>query len=158
MTEHKICTMCSKIIQKPPDSIGTGYGQDSDGNILCYNCCAELDKRYMEEHDKITLYLECTTRESGYKKPTGVTNWPRSMHFPAVGYYRSRAHNWGISRTDVWFHDHTGAPWHGILYGDNTQLVHCKRLKHDWRWKDQHNVKDTTFYTPWEHIWGQSRP
>ena len=30
-------------------------------------------------------------------------------------------------RLDVWFYGPDGYIWHGVQYGDNTQIVHCKR-------------------------------
>ena len=72
----------------------------------------------MRNHGKIALYL---TDE-------GVTNWPASLVFP-VRYRRIGRHNWAGKRYDVWFTGPDGKPWHGTQYGDNTQIIHCKRVK-----------------------------
>lgn len=115
------CSKCSQEIIKPNNS-STGYGVDKDNNKVCYACCAVEDKKYMVEHDKITLYL--TIHDNDAK----VTNWPGSLVFDNL-YYTIGRHNWGLPRYDVWFMDHADQNWHGIQIGDNTQLVHCKKLK-----------------------------
>ena len=97
---------------------GTGYGTDGTGARYCYSCCAENDKAYMQESGKITLYL--TER--------GVVNWPGSLVFP-VRHKRTGRHNIAQERTDVWFIGPDGFVWHGVQYGEWTQVLHCKRPK-----------------------------
>jgi hypothetical protein len=92
---------------------------------MCYTCCAEDDKAWMEGHDRITLYLDEHAKPSG-KMNYAVTNWLGSLRFSAR--VSTGGHNWGLVRHDVWFTDHAGAKWWGVHVG-MTDLVHCRKLK-----------------------------
>lgn len=126
-SEHSECT--------------TGYGTDREGKTYCYACCAERDKADMIETGRATLYL--TMPDNHPTKPGNmwgyhyaepipgdctVSNWPGSLklktHCARVG-----GHNMTGKRYDVWFTGPDGANWHGVQYGDNTQICHCRRLK-----------------------------
>lgn len=72
----------------------------------------------MDKHGKTTLYLS-----NGE-----VTNWPGTLRFPLWSSKRGR-HNIAGTRKDVWFKDGSGNMWHGVQYGEFTQICHCKRLK-----------------------------
>lgn len=100
----------------------TGFGKDSDGKTFCYECAADLDREQMETDGKTTLYLCDGDAPRKYK----VTNWPGSLSFN-VGYSKQGRHNMAGTRVDVWFMV-GDRQWHGTQYGENTQLVHCKRL------------------------------
>lgn len=81
-----------------------------------------------------------------YREPTGpsrvapsgcyfdfvIGNWPGTLTFKATGVTRGR-HNWGIPRWDVWFNGPDGHVWHGVNYGNNTQIVHCRRTAKRWK-------------------------
>ena len=56
-----------------------------------------------------------------------LTNWPASLKI-AIGYVRKGRHNMAGTRYDVWFKAY-GHTYHGIQYGENTQLCHCKKIK-----------------------------
>lgn len=123
MTDIKTCSRCGGAIPPPaPGAISTGYGTNEKDEIVCYSCCAEIDKQWMRDKGKITLYL---TGQAGARE---VTNWPGTLRFPARGYKQS-PHNIARYRYDVWFNGPDGHVWHGVQYGDNTQLIHCKRTK-----------------------------
>jgi len=68
-----------------------------------------------------------------YAKNAKVGNWPGSLSFKAK-YMKRGGHNMAGCRYDVWFtvryDDGTVENWHGYRVGDNTQICHCKRLKH----------------------------
>lgn len=115
-----ICTKCNMEINKS-DGCGIGYGIDEDGNKVCYACCAVTDIKQMRTTGRITLYLVKTDRR------LAVTNWPDSLSF-VVSYCKEGRHNIAGVRYDVWFYL-DGQQWHGIQYGNNTQLCHCKRNK-----------------------------
>jgi hypothetical protein len=100
----------------------TGYATDNDGKKFCYACAAEQDKQWMREKGKITLYL--VRNDSGKWE---VINWPGSLRF-SVSFFRLGSHNIAGTRQDVWF-KFEGQQWHGIQYGENTQLCHCKRTR-----------------------------
>jgi len=99
--------------------ISTGYGYDDNGKTFCYTCCAEQDKATMIKTGKITLYLN---------QNLNVGNWPHSLWFP-LRYQKTGHHNIAGKRYDVWFNGPDGFVWHGVQYGDMTQLCHCKRTK-----------------------------
>lgn len=109
------------------ESFTTGYGTDSNGKTACYACCAENDIRHMVETGKTVLYLTIENEFTGHAKAE-VTNWPGSLRFP-VGYVRRGRHNIAGTRADVWFTGPDGKNWHGVMYGDMTQLCHCRRVK-----------------------------
>ena len=111
------CSKCGKT-KVSFSTFTTGYGVDRSTNKpVCYACCAEDDKKQMREKGKIMLYL------SGDK----VTNWPGSLSFP-VQYQTKGRHNIASTRYDVWF-NFEGKVWHGVQYGDMTQIVHCAATK-----------------------------
>ena len=94
-----------------------GYGEKVDGTRHCYECCAKYDEEDMEKSGRAVLYY--TGKE--------VTNWPGSLRFP-VYYSRQGRHNIAGIRFDFWFIAF-GHIWHGIQYGSQTQIAHCKRTK-----------------------------
>ena len=111
----------------PHESFTTGYGTDSSGKTFCYACCAETDKRSMIETGKATLYLTLDAVYVGHARGK-VSNWPSSLEFP-VRYVHEGRHNIAGKRYDIWFDGPDGSNWHGVQYGDNTQVCHCKRIK-----------------------------
>lgn len=121
-----LCTVCN--VEKPAntDGITTGYGINRDGSKVCYECCAEIDKAEMVKHGTIVLYLTYDEKMVQYGDGK-VSNWPASLEFKAR--VKKGKHNMAGNRYDVWFRDHTNRLWHGVQYGDNSQLCYCKRLK-----------------------------
>lgn len=117
----------------------TGYGEDRDGKRYCYDCCAERERAAMIEHGKATLYL---VKDSGYQRPTVgseqasdrawiITDWPGKLRF-RPWHVRKGRHNIARTRYDAWFAGPDGHVWHGVQYGDMTQIIHCKRTKERW--------------------------
>jgi hypothetical protein len=116
------CGVCGQT--KTHDSkYTTGYGTKRDGTKVCYECCGKEDAEYMRTHDRITLYL---TERKSYDSEVG--NWPGSLKFKA-GYVKRGSHNIAGTRRDVWFTGPDGSRWWGVQYGDNTQILHCRKLK-----------------------------
>jgi hypothetical protein len=115
------CDVCGNEIVKP-DSFTTGYGVDTEGRKVCYQCCAIRDREDMRNTGKAVLYL-ATDDKGRYQ----VTNWPGSLKI-GTGRPRIGKHNWAGFRLDVWF-AFEGRVWHGTQYGGYTQLCHCKRTK-----------------------------
>lgn len=134
MTDN-VCFNCNKIIDPPDNSFTTGYGLDKDGNKFCYDCCAALTLAGMRESGRGILYL--VEREmpdwKHFHKKYEVTDWPGCLVFPVTEYTVGR-HNLAGSRIDVWFFDKSDPDnwqkWHGVNYGDNSQLLHCRRVKY----------------------------
>jgi hypothetical protein len=119
----------------PHSSFTTGYGESRDGRRICYECCAALDRQDMLETGRATLYL-CRTQAvvgSGSIPPGFIrggtwkaTNWPGSLSFP-ISHLTEGRHNIAGKRFDAWFTGPDGNVWHGVQYGENTQILHCRR-------------------------------
>jgi hypothetical protein len=113
------CIDCAQV--KPMQTNGgTGYGINEHDFFVCYDCCGKQDEKFMRDNGRITLYL--VKRDNEYF----VTNWPGTINIRA--HVRTSWHNIAGKRYDAWF-KHAGANWHGVTYGDNTQICHCKRTK-----------------------------
>lgn len=112
------CADCNVIKLFPFDSCGTGYGRvdDKPDSFICYACCGLRDEKQMKETGKAVLYLS-----NGV-----ITNWPETLRINAR-VQRSR-HNVARYRYDAWF-KFSGENWHGVQYGENTQIIRCKRVK-----------------------------
>ena len=120
------CSKCNK--EFIPTRCGTGYGVDKDNNRVCYSCCAISDKEQMRTSDKIVLYLtKKVINEKRGEYQYHVTNWPGTLDFP-VYYSRNGCHNIAGTREDVWF-VFEGKTWHGIQYGNFSEICHCKVTK-----------------------------
>lgn len=137
----EICSHCNQEIV-PPELVngfgGTGFAEDAQGNIICYACCAIRDKADMLESGKAVLYL--TQKFEQFRMPSRtsrrgyaavgefeIINWPGTLKFRTDAMHVG-AHNLAGRRYDVWF-DVDGESWHGVQYGDDTQILHCRRLK-----------------------------
>ncbi len=114
------CDKCNTPIVSKSD-FTTGYGTNDKGEKVCYACCANEDIAYMQENDKISLYL--TQDDIGFT----VSNWPGSLKMKAQ--VTTGRHNMGLTRYDASFTDPSGNKWYGRKIGDNTDLVHCKKRK-----------------------------
>lgn len=101
-------------------------GRLENGDLVCYDCCADLDRAAMKEHGKIQLYL--VKRDSGWM----VTNWPNTLQFSAMVTVHKDGHYSPLcgymERRDCWF-SFDGHLWHGKSVGDWTEVCHCKRLQ-----------------------------
>lgn len=137
------CVKCGQEKQVQ-ESGGTGYAEDKDGGKICYACMADIDREAMVKDGKATLYLTCEparnmflhgrpftigtlTQGHGRKTAGTVGNWPGTLTFPCNT--RVGNHNIARWRYDVWFRGPDGYTWHGVTYGDNTQICHCRRTK-----------------------------
>lgn len=130
-----ICYDCKKIITYTIPSGGgaSGYallgGRDKPeekDQQICYECCAIRDVADMKRFGKATMYLT-SSKQRGFTFE--VTNWPGTLKFPCP-YSRQGKHNIARNRTDVWFKGPDDFIWHGVHYGDWSQIVHVQRTKH----------------------------
>lgn len=104
------------------DPVTSGYGTEPNtGRRLCFKCCGLKDEEAMRKTGRITLYL---SGQPGFYK---LTNWPGTLKIAPYRVRKGR-HNIAGSRYDVWF-SFNGQEWHGVQYGENTQLCHCKVKK-----------------------------
>ena len=128
MSEHRfVCVDCGqeKIHVNPKGCGGTGYAtyrMDVVEKKVCYACCAKAELSYMRDTGRAVLYLT-----DGPEGAT-VTDWPGVLKF-RVQHKRVGSHNIAGRRVDVWFTDSDGREWHGVNYGHNSQLCHCRRLR-----------------------------
>ena len=120
--------------ESPHSDFTRGYGKDANGDRHCYECCADRDREQMREDGKTCLYLTLeddtgrTVSQWGHRYGRHkLTNWPGSLTIP-VGCVKTGRHNIAGRRYDFWF-TFENRQWHGVQYGDNTQIAHCKRLK-----------------------------
>lgn len=120
--KYYTCDRCKKLIVIFKGSCTTGYGTNEKKEKICFDCCGEDDKQYMREHKKISLYLFLDGHGRGI-----VTNWPGSIEWKNL-HVRKGRHNIAGVRYDVWFW-FEGTEWHGVCYGDNTQILHCQKLQ-----------------------------
>ena len=120
MDSKVVCADCGK--ECIPDGCTTGYGIDKDDRKICFACCGENDRKRLETDDRIDLYL--TKNDAGEYT---VSNWPGTLKI-RCGTPRKGRHNIARTRYDVWFKA-GGHEWHGVQYGENTQIVRCQKLK-----------------------------
>lgn len=112
---------------------GTGYARvDAPGGevLICYPCSSKRERADLIERGKGALYL-CGTPSFGMAadgKGLRLTDWPGCLCFPVQAHSKGR-HNLAGTRIDVWFTGPDGKPWHGVSYGEMTQLCHVRRLK-----------------------------
>lgn len=113
------CSRCGNAFVKTDCT--PGYGKAADGAKVCYACCADLDRESMIASGKATLYLG---EKDGKAE---VTNWPGTLRFN-VSTRRGR-HNFGGTRTDVWFCGPGDTQWWGFQCSNNSQLINVRRIK-----------------------------
>jgi hypothetical protein len=121
MTHVFNCHVCKQMITHD-DTLTTGHGLDRDGNKTCFVCCGKQDREAMVRDGRITLYLT----------DKGVTNWPGTLVFKPFTAPRKGYHNIARTRYDVWFVGPDKHIWHGVQYGEWTQICHCKRTRETW--------------------------
>ena len=126
-----ICQKCGTVCK--PKGIGTGYGV-MDGKTYCYDCFGIIERDLLIKEGKGILYLsweqECEPfKKYGwcYPKNAKISNWPGTFSLP-IRAIKVGMHNFTRRRYDVWF-KFNDTEWHGVIYGDNTQLCHVRRLR-----------------------------
>lgn len=127
-----LCADCGKHKPLKSDGGGTGYGYDGVTNaIFCYPCGAKRHFDSLERDGKGYLYLSPTTLDErkalGASAAHKLTDWTGERKIP-IYRVQSGGHNFAGTRYDVWF-TLGGRDWHGVQYGDNTQVCHVRRLK-----------------------------
>lgn len=118
--------------ESPHSDHTRGYSTDSNGKRSCYNCSAEIQRQFMRDDGRATLYLtknlnfDPARLSSPYAPTHYIGDWPGGIKLP-VWHVKKGRHNITRVRYDFRFR-FEGTEWHGVQYGDNTQLAHCKRL------------------------------
>lgn len=130
---HFYCDNCKQYKVYYSD-FTTGYGKMPDGKKYCFDCCGKWDQENMLKTGYAILYLSYDQKpgkylHTGFMCPQNgkLSNWPGTLVIP-ISTIKIGRHNKAGRRFDVWF-TYMGAEWHGVQYGDNTQICHCKRLK-----------------------------
>lgn len=99
-----------------------------DDKTYCYPCSVEYVKNIMRETGKFTLYLAWDPQQVWAR----LIDWTGLLIIPVesipVASIKVGKHNKTGKRYDVWF-TFEGEKWHGVQYGDNTQLCYVNRLK-----------------------------
>jgi hypothetical protein len=113
------CVKCNKVFVS--NGFSTGYGTNLQGERICFDCCALDDIQSMREKGKYTLYL---TKTSGKYV---ICNWPGTLKIRPMNVTSGR-HNIAGTRKDCWF-VFDGFWWHGVQYGEWTEVLHCKKTK-----------------------------
>jgi len=144
-TTPVVCADCGKTIEPPANSCGTGYGVARDGAKVCYECCGKRDAEDMRQTGKATLYyfagtrtptnpdglrVVCGATDNNDKTVSRVGNWPGTLMFRVKTWTHGK-HNIARERLDLWFIGPDGKRWHGVRYGRDTDILHCRRLKAD---------------------------
>lgn len=139
------CSVCGEqlpVLEKGSCSTGYGCGKPEPidtcpdmpelkpGEALerspavCYFCCGKRDIADMIATGKATMYLSRTDTLGIYK----ISNWHGSYTIENI-HVRKGRHNMARVRYDAWFTGPDGKSWHGVRYGENTQILHCKRIE-----------------------------
>ena len=126
---------CGHTINTDEHKVTTGYGIEPKTNRkICYQCCADNDREYMLNNDKICLYLvrngkwNYSIENVKFNSTWNITNWPNSLSFPVIWYTKGK-HNIAKVRYDAWFVGPNNHIWWCVQYGEDTQIVHCKKTK-----------------------------
>ncbi|KKN85794.1 hypothetical protein LCGC14_0276010 [marine sediment metagenome] len=122
-----VCHRCGKTVVVNKTDLCPNYAilrtGDGEDVRLCIWCASDLEREWMLSNGRTCLYLQ---EADGI--PKEVTDWRGILRFKVME-YRFGRHNIAGSRTDVWFWGPDRHLWWGVLYGQNTQLIHCKRTK-----------------------------
>lgn len=114
--------ICDCGHQESPCSIMTRGYCTFEGRTYCYPCSVEQTKAIMRETGKFTLYLIWDQRH----KWAHLSDWSGLFTLP-IKSIKMGMNNTAKVRYDVWFM-FEGEKWHGVTYGDMTQICHIKRL------------------------------
>ena len=114
----------------PHNECTTGTARTGDGWEICWQCCAFGDLgRMVKNGNTRTMPAYLVRKDSGEWR---VENWPGTLSFH-VFYKQKGRHNLARTREDVWFVGPDLHVWHGVQYGEWTQIVHCRRTAEVWK-------------------------
>lgn len=113
------CCQCKQ--DKPLQTEGgTGYGYNQQRETICYECCGKNDEKELNE-------MPIGAKTIQYFDGTHVVNWPGTLKIKPR-YQRTGKHNIARIRIDFWF-TFNGNNFHGVRYGDNTEIAHIRKIK-----------------------------
>ena len=100
------------------NGVGTGYGKDRQGRVLCYACCAKQTADSMKDGKPVTLYWDPNKDQ--------VTDWSGHLRLNPARIRTQRTYVFGRkqTRTDVWltYAGHTWHGWHAAQWHDPITL------------------------------------
>lgn len=100
----------------------TGYARTADRDeFMCYPCAAAAIAADLVRDGRGMLYL---ANRGG---ALSLSDWAGERVYKVHRHTQGR-HNIARVRYDVWFTGPDGKNWHGVQYGDNTQICHVRRL------------------------------
>ena len=139
---YRPCARCGKLVVKYGLRVFNYETEDllpeDQFEAICFDCCALNDKEWMDNHDRMILYLnemDKTIKQDRLDRAGGfyfkVINWPETLRFTAIRYKFgiTRLRGKRLTRLDVWFWDHKNRWWWGKRIGEN-DIVYCRKLKH----------------------------
>jgi len=129
------CFICGKVCKA--EGCGTGYGVDSHGHKICYDCAGKLDERNLRKMkigEKTIHYLKRTVikkfENAGESCEYEVVNWPGTFRHHLTLLRRGR-HN--IAGEQVHFRlslsGDTPLRFHCVHYGFSNTQLHVRRIK-----------------------------
>jgi hypothetical protein len=125
------CADCKahKPLNTSGHGCGTGYARagQNDDTMICYECAGAREVRDLLATGKGCLYLSSGIGQTG-RTFHKLANWPGTLEISLSMSPRKGRHNMAGTRYDVWF-SWQGRDWHGVQYGDNTQICHVRALK-----------------------------
>lgn len=107
------CDRCHTLQPVTHDG-GTGYARRNDGTLICYACCAGVDRDDTRKQGRTVLYFDGKT----------ITNWPGTLTFP-VRYVRRFNHPFARRAWCGEFVGPDGKLWRFKNIGDS-QIAHCR--------------------------------
>ena len=116
------CYKCGRVCK--PNGIVGGYAVERDGNRYCFKCAAKREAQVLRElavGESIHLYLVVRNGEWCVQNFTGLLSIP-------IYYIKAGRHNFAGIRHDFWVEYHDNI-YHGVVYGEDTQLARVKRIK-----------------------------
>lgn len=123
MKTEFICSHCGQN-KVHEDSLTTGYATNDKGEKICFACCGEIDRKYLNDNGKLSGYFTESAKDGDF-----FTNWPGTLKL-RVTYKRKSWHNWTgkNGRTDFWIHTND-ASYHGVQIGHNSQCATIRKVK-----------------------------
>jgi len=134
--EKVFCAQCGK--ECVSDGCGTGYGENSKGEKICYDCCGVNDKKELDNlpiGERMTFYLT-KGGIAGTSYKWHISNWPGTLK---IGVFVSEGdHNIARVQRSVEFSmplvDRNNKVigykmFYGRQYGEDSEVCRIKRGK-----------------------------
>lgn len=133
-TNNAKCFNCGIEIEIETET----WAHDSLGNTFCKKCSADRNRKNLIQVGSGGLYLtspinpEPVSEKSNWLVPRDfkLTDWTGLDADYQIRAVKKGRHNIAGSRLDVWFTlPEEEFIWYGVMYGQFTQVTHCRRTK-----------------------------